>query len=490
MYPAMQIGLLDQSIVLLYALAMLGVGLYLRRSITTFEQLTIADRQLSAPLLVCTLVSTYYGLGVLLAGSEISYESGVVNFFFDTSPAYLAILAAALLLAPRLQGRSFRSIPDIVGARFGLVPQICAALSCFIYALPAFSIMGLGGLLHILFGIPFTWGLIIGSALALAYTAMGGLLAVALTDTAQFALMAISLALVGYIGLPILGGVSSLEQTLPTHFEPTGGRPLALLFVYGLTSLSILVEPAFYQRIFAARSQHTIVVAMLIGVVFWMSYDWIVTVLGIAARAAVDSGYISEPSSPDQAVIHFAIHVLPNGIKGLFAAGIVAAAMSTVDSYLLVSASSLVYDIWHPLSGCRMSDAELVRRTRWTMLFTTVVNILLCLYFRNVERLWIFITAVLVCTSLIPVLSALCWPKVQRRAGRLTTIVGFVSVTSFYAWISLCGEWVDDEATYLWQGQIFGRDLLINQDYGMLYILPLVFAVFVLAHLVPQRSEQ
>ena len=69
----MQIGLLDQSIVLLYALAMLGVGLYLRRSITTFEQFTIADRQLSAPLLVCTLVSTYYGLGVLLAGSEISY---------------------------------------------------------------------------------------------------------------------------------------------------------------------------------------------------------------------------------------------------------------------------------------------------------------------------------------------------------------------------------------------------------------------------------
>lgn len=485
----MHIQPLDQLIVVLYALAMLGVGFYLRGRISTFDQFSMADRQLSAPLLVCTLVSTYYGLGVLLAGSEISYESGVVNFFFDTGPAYFTLLIAALLLAPRLQGHSFRSIPDIVGARFGLGAQICAALSCFIYALPAFSIMGLGSLLHLLFGLPFFWGLVLGSALALTYTALGGLLAVALTDAAQFALMATTLALVAFLGLPDLGGVAALEQALPTHFEPSGGRPIALLFVYGLTSLSILVEPAFYQRIFAARDQRTIVVAMLVGVVFWMSYDWIVTVLGIAARAAVLGGHMPEPPTPDQAVIHFAIGVLPSGLIGIFAAGVVAAAMSTVDSYLLVSASTLVYDIWHPLGGRRMDDAQLVRRTRWTMLLTTAATILLCLYFSNVERLWIFITAVLICTSMIPVLSALFWPGVQRRAGRVATYVGFSSVLLFYAWVDLCGQWVEEEETYIWTGNFLGHSWTVNQDYGILYILPLVLIAFAAAHLVPERTH-
>lgn len=132
----MDIGFFDRALVVFYAAAMLGVGFYIRGRVRTFDQFMVADRNLSAPLLVCTLVSTDYGLGVLLAGSEISYESGVVNFFFDTGPAYIAILGAALLLAPRLQGRTFRSVPDIVGARFGLGAQICAALSSFVYALP------------------------------------------------------------------------------------------------------------------------------------------------------------------------------------------------------------------------------------------------------------------------------------------------------------------------------------------------------------------
>lgn len=485
----MGIGFFDQLIVALYAVAMIGIGFFLRNRVRTFDQFMVADKNLSAPLLLCTLVSTYYGLGVLLAGSEISYESGVVNFFFDTGPSYIVILGAALLLAPRLQGHSFRSIPDIVGARFGLGAQICSALSSFVYALPAFSIMGLGGLLHILFGMPFFWGLVIGSALALVYTALGGLLAVALTDAVQFALMATTLALVAYIGLPTLGGVEALEKSLPAHFNPTGDRPLSLLFVYGLTSLSILVEPAFYQRIFSARSQRTIVVALLAGVLFWISYDWLVTILGIAARAAVLAGAIAEPPTPDQAVIYFSLNVLPSGLKGLFAAGVVAAAMSTVDSYLLISSSNLVYDIWHPLSGRRMDDSALLRRTRWAMSLSTLANISLCLYFSNVERLWIFITAILICTNIVPVLSALFWPSAKKRTGRWTAYTGLVSVLLFYAGVGFCGEWVDAEAAYIWQGQGLGHTWTINQDYGILYILPLVLAVGVIAQILPQHNK-
>jgi len=451
----------------------------------SFDDFLVAGRRMNAPLLVCTLVSTYYGLGVLLAGAEISYESGVVNWFFDTAPSYLVILLTALVLAPRIQGRDFRSVPDIVHAHFGLPARVATALASFIYSLPAFSIMGLGGLFVLLFDIPFVGGLVLGSTIALAYTILGGLMAVALTDAVQFVLMAVTLAVAATIGLSMVGGVEGMELALPDHFLPTGGRPLSQLLVYGLTSLSIFVEPAFYQRIMAATSRRAIVVAMAAGVLLWMSYDWVITTLGIAAHTAEIQGHVSAPSGPEQAVTHFVIHVLPAGLTGFFAAGLAAAAMSTLDSYLLISSTNLVYDIINPLLGGKMSDASLLKWTRVTLVVSTAANIGICLLFLNVERLWIFITAILICTALVPVMAAFFWPRVKRRAGQAAALAGFGMVMGYYLLTGLAGVWDEAEYAYIWSGRILGWEVSLNQDYGILIILPAVVIIFVAAQLLP-----
>ncbi len=477
--------LVDRVILVVYFAAMIGIGVLLYSRMQSFDDFLVAGRKLTAPILVCTLVSTYYGLGVLLAGAEISYESGVVNWFFDTAPSYLMILLTALVLAPKIQGRDFRSVPDIVHAHFGLPARVVTALASFIYSLPAFSIMGLGGLFVLLFDIPFVWGLVLGSTIALAYTVLGGLMAVALTDAMQFVLMAVTLAVAATIGLSMVGGVEGMGLVLPDHFLPTGGRPMSQLLVYGLTSLSVFIEPAFYQRIMAATSRRAIVVAMMAGVLLWMSYDWVITTLGIAARTAEIQGIVSAPSGPEQAVTHFVIHVLPSGLTGLFAAGLAAAAMSTLDSYLLISSTNLIYDILNPLRGGRMSDKSLLRWTRVTLLTSTAANIGICLLFGNVERLWIFITAILICTALVPVMAALYWPKAKPRAGQAAALTGFGMVLGYYLLTGLAGVWDEAEYAYIWSGRILAWDLNLNQDYGILITLPAVILIFIAAQLLP-----
>jgi len=477
--------LADKVIMIVYFAAMIGIGVLLYSRMQSFDDFLVAGRRMTAPLLVCTLVSTYYGLGVLLAGSEISYESGVVNWFFDTAPAYVVILITALVLAPKIRGRDFRSVPDIVHAYFGLPARVAAALASFIYSLPAFSIMGLGGLFVLLFDIPFTWGLVLGSTIALIYTVLGGLMAVAMTDAVQFVLMAVTLAVAAFIGVSMVGGVEQMERLLPDHFLPTGGRPASQLLVYAMTSLSVFIEPAFYQRIIAAESRRAIVMAMMAGILLWMSYDWVITTLGIAAHTAEIQGIISAPSSPDQAVTHFVIHLLPVGLTGLFAAGLAAAAMSTLDSYLLISSTNLIYDILNPLRGGKMSDASLLRWTRVTLVVSTAANIGICLLFRNVERLWIFITAILICTALVPVMAAFYWPRVKRRAGQAAALMGFGLVTGYYLLTGLAGVWDEAEYAYIWSGQIFAWDVTLNQDYGILIILPVVILTFLAAQLMP-----
>jgi hypothetical protein len=95
------------------------------------------------------------------------------------------------------------------------------------------------------------------------------------------------------------------------HFA---GRPLGIV---NRGRGSVFIEPAFYQRIMAATSRRAVIVAMMVGLLLWMSYDWVITTLGITAHTAIIQGIISEPSGPEQAVTHFVIHVLPAGLLSI-----------------------------------------------------------------------------------------------------------------------------------------------------------------------------
>ena len=102
------------------------------------------DVALTAPILVCTLVSTYYGIDVLLGDSELAYNDGIVGFFGYSMPIYLFYVVAALLLAKRLKSEAFTSLPEILLRYYGPNTQILAAIASFLYSLPALSLFGWG----------------------------------------------------------------------------------------------------------------------------------------------------------------------------------------------------------------------------------------------------------------------------------------------------------------------------------------------------------
>lgn len=459
---------LDLAIVLAYAVGMLGIGWYVSRTITGFDDFFIAGRGMTAPLLVCTLVSTYYGLDVLFGGSEVSYQEGVVAWFVYLRPYYLAILAAALLIAPRLRRYPFRSLPDAMGHFYGNGARSVAAVASFFYALPFMAIMGIGVLLDVVLGIPFVWGVLIGTAVSLVYTVMGGLMADALTDTIQFTLMCVTLGVAAAIIMRDFGGFAGLEQRLPeSYFDPTGTYPTAVLIVFAASALSVLVEPAFYQRIFAAVSYRAVVVALLIGVVLWAAFDWVVTVVGMAAAA---SGLETEPR---YALLTITLETLPIGLKGAFVAGVLATAMSTIDSYLLISAGNLSYDLYRPLRRPDMGDSELLRLTRWMTLVAALVCVALALWFQSIVSAWIFVSTLLTASVLVPMIGGL-WARrpPQALAGLLSSAVGMVVATLFYVLVTAFGTFDDEWQTMIWTVPFGGGTLELWQEYALLVALP------------------
>lgn len=474
---------LDFGIVVLYLAGMLVIGAVVSRRIASFRDYFVAGGRMTTALLVCTLVSTYYGLDVLFGGSEVSYQEGLVAWFVYLRPYYVAILIAALFIAKRLRGHDFLSLPDIGGRFYGGRTRVLFAVASFLYSLPILSIMGIGIVLDLTLQVPFVWGVLIGAAVSVAYTVMGGLVADALTDTVQFVLMCVTLSVAAAAVLQEAGGGGALWSRLPdSYLDPLGTYPAGVLIVFASSALSALVEPAFYQRIFSAVSYRAVLVALLIGVVLWAAFDWVVTIVGMAAAAR---GIEVEPR---YALLTLTLELLPRGMDGLFVAGVLACAMSTIDSYLLIAGGNIAYDIYRPMARRALSDVELIRLTRWMVVLSAIITLAFALFFQSIVSAWIFMTTVLIAATLVPILATLYLPRTATpAAGFASSLTGLLASAAYYAAVYALGAFDPEWATQILRIEVGGRSVALWQEYALFFALPASAAAYALGATLGRR---
>jgi SSS family solute:Na+ symporter len=433
---------LDLAVVAVYLVAMIAVGFLLAGRVRAYRDFFLAGRALTTPILVCTLVSSYYGLDALFGDSGDASREGVVVWFTYGRPYTLALLVAALLLARRLRGFDALSLADLLGQHYGASTRLAAAIASFLYALPILAIMGLAAMGEVIFGLPLWLGACLGAAVSVVYVAMGGAWADVLTDTVQFGVMCVSLAIALPWILAAAGGFEGLRATLgPEAFAPLGSAPPLYTLAYALTAVSVLVEPLFYQRMFAAADARVVRNALLWGVLLWGAYDWATTAVGMAGGAMMATGVLPADTPRDQVLLRLVPLYLPLGLSGLFLGGCLAAAMSTVDSYFLIAAGNLVYDIYRPLARRDLDDRTLIRYTRGAMLVSAVACVLLGVYFERIKEAWAFMASLLTSTLLVPTLATLYLPRGRvPLAGALSTWGGLAAVLLFYGAVHVWGE--------------------------------------------------
>ncbi|HEX6963467.1 MAG TPA: sodium:solute symporter family protein [Lacipirellula sp.] len=483
---------LDYVIVGLYLAGMLALGAVISTRVRAFKDYFLAGGALTTPLLVCTLVSSYYGIDVTLGTSETGYYYGVVAWFWYSLPYYFFIAFAALVIAPRLRRRygGAMTLPDVLERHYGIETRVVGAIGCFIYSAPIIAMAGIMTLMEFM-GVPKGWGLAASIGICAAYTSMGGLWADAISDTVQFVLMCVSLAIAIPLAVNWVGGWEFVES-LPIHSETNarhhllhhGGLNVWMLVAWSLTGITILVEPAFYQRVFAAQDTRSIQRALLVGILLWASYDWGATLLGIIARAAVEQGLLEESLAGKEALLTVCMEMLPTGLRGLMIGGILAAAMSQIDSYSLLASGNVVYDIYRPVFNRNASDRELLVLTRLGVFLVMLAAALMSLMFERMRDAWQFMASVMAAVVCVPVLAAI-FGRPRQAAGFWGATGGLVGIVAFYALLVSLGEWDMDEQTYVWR---IG-DIEIWSDYAVICTLPVSLAAFVLGHFLGGRRR-
>jgi solute:Na+ symporter, SSS family len=483
-------GTLDYVIVAVYLVGMLALGAAISTQIRGFKDYFLAGGSLTTPLLVCTLVSSYYGIDVTFGTSESGFYYGLVAWFWYSLPYYFFIGFAALVVAPRLSRYGdAMTLSDVLEHHYGKGTRVVGAAACFVYSAPVLAMGGLTTLMTFL-GFSPAWGLAVTIGVCAIYTSMGGMWADVLSDTVQFVLMCVSLAIAIPYAVEWAGGWEFIER-LPRHsaseaslhMQHHGGLSPWMLAAWALTGVTVLIEPSFYQRVFAAQDKRCVQRALLVGIFLWAAYDWGVTLVGIIARSAVEQGLLDAELEGKSALLTLCAQVLPTGLRGLMIGGIIAAAMSNVDSYSLLASGNLVYDIYRPLVEPNASDRRLLVLTKLGVLAVMVAAAAMSLMFARLRDAWQFMASVMAAMLLVPMMGAL-FAKPRRAAGLAGALAGFAGLVIFYGLVIDRRNYDAEQETYVWR--IGGIE--IWQDYAVLCTVPVSLAGYTLGNVFGRRD--
>jgi SSS family solute:Na+ symporter len=220
---------------------------------------------------------------------------------------------------------------------------------------------------------------VLTAAIVLAYTGVGGFLAVSLTDTLQAGFMLVGLLAVPILAIGHAGGWGAVQATVAAA-DPALLDPFALALGAGLGLVGIGLgspgNPHIVVRYMAIREAGQLRFAGVIGTAWNVVMGAAAVVIGLVGRF-----YFSDASSlpggdTENLYPILAQQHLPPLLFGVVVASIFAAIMSTADSQLLVGASAVVRDLLQDRAK-QLSEAALVRASRVTVLLLVVAALAL-----------------------------------------------------------------------------------------------------------------
>jgi high affinity choline transporter 7 len=398
------------------------------------DGMMLAGRNLPLYVAVFTMSATWVGGGFINGTAEYTATQGLVWVQAPWGYA-LSLVIGGLFFARTMRRRRYRTMLDPLTERYGR--KLTAIL--FLPALTgelfwtAAILTALGATFGTVLGIDLTTAILLSATIAVAYTALGGLWAVAMTDVVQLLILFVGLALIVPFALNFTGGLAatwtSYREVFGAAASPFPSREAlgesywtwwdyALLLVFGGIPWQV-----YFQRVLAARDEDTAVrLSLIAGVVCLLAA--VAPVLIGMVSATVDWSMLAAGPPPDaSATLPWVVRYLTHPVVAVIGLGAVAAAvMSSVDSSVLSASSMGVWNVYKPLLRPDLPDdrlATLIQRCIWIV---GTAATLIAFQVQSVYALW-FLCSDFVYCLLFPALACALF---DPRANGYGALSGFL----------------------------------------------------------------
>jgi len=461
--------ILDYTIVIVYLIGMVGIGVYFQRKASAgIDSYFLGDRGIPWWALGASGMSSNLDVSGTMINTAFVFALGATGFFIEIRGGVTLIMAFLMIFQGKWNRRALvMTLAEWMHFRFGKekqgdVARLIAAISIIIVtiAMITYFAIGSGKFIGEFLGIPSFlglssefWAATLMIFLAMIYTVASGLYGVVWTDVFQGTLIFVvlvyicSLVFVKFnlpevfsVSVPLReGGFMSIQTTkeawtsMIPHWKLNmpAGSTYSIYNLFGIAILFYLIKVTIegsggtsqymIQRFFASRSDRESGLLSLFWT-FLLSFRW--PFIAAIAIMGVVVGNIQDPEKVMPIVIN---EMVPIGIKGLLVAGLMAAAMSTFDSTVNAGAAYWVKDIYQTYLNPKATEKQLLLHSRWSSIIIVVLGLLFTLAIRNINEIWGWITSSLGAGLLIPTLARWYWWRMNGYGFAAGTVAGMVA---------------------------------------------------------------
>ena len=509
-------GTIDTVIVVVYLLISLGIGLMVKRYAGSMLNYIGAGRKIGPWLGVATMTGTELGLVTVMYSAQKGFSGGFAAFHMAViaGVATLFVGLTGFIVGP-LRRLEVLTIPEFYEKRFnkqirvlgGILLVLAGVLNMGLFLkVGSMFIVGVTGMASE--GEALKWVMVGLLVLVLIYTTLGGMISVVLTDYVQFVVLSFGLLAATGVAIWKLGWTNIFETVHATlgegGFDPTvadSGFGWEYVFWMVITAgfVGSAVWPTAVSRALAMESEKAVRKqycwsSISFTVRFMLPYFWgICALVFIAATPAGDdlkNLFFPEAGEPEVSNLYAMPivmgRILPPVLIGIITAGMIAAFMSTHDSYFLTWSSVITQDIVAPLRKKEFSTKSRVKLTRILIVLMGGYVLYWSVFYKGREDIWDYmaVTGGIYFTGAFVVLMlGAYWKKTSSLGALLGLCSGLLMLFGLEPVQKAVGLKFQNEQTGEWQ------EIMTSPQIGLITV-GIALAVTIIGSLVsPNRKE-
>ncbi|MFD3474076.1 sodium:solute symporter [Streptomyces sp. NPDC058695] len=423
----------DYTVIVVYLAGMLAMGWWGMRRAKSKSEFLVAGRRLGPMMYSGTMAAIVLGGASTIGGVGLGYQYGLSGAWMVFTIG-LGLLALSVFFSARIARLKVYTVSEMLDLRYGGRSGLISGVVMWAYTLmlAVTSTIAYATIFDVLFDMNRTIAIILGGSIVVAYSTLGGMWSITLTDMVQFVVKTIGVLL---LLLPIAvikaGGFSEMKAKLPTeYFDPLGIGGETIFTYVLIYTFGMLIGQDIWQRVFTARSDKVARVGGTVAGTYCLVYAVAGAVIGTAAKVM----YPKLPSA-DAAFATIVKDELPIGVRGLVLAAALAAVMSTSSGALIACATVANNDIWsrlrgavRPSGGGKDEAHDEVKGNRLFILIMGVAVICIAIALNNVVEALTVAYNLLVAGLLVPILGGLLWKRGTVAGALAAVCVGGLAV--------------------------------------------------------------
>lgn len=374
-----------------YILFQLLLGVVVARTIRTEDDFLLAGRKLGYALATFSIFATWFGAESCVGTAGAAYAGGLAGVTADPFGYTICLFLMGLMFAIPLWKLKLTTIADFFRHRFSVSTERSTALIMVPTSLlwAAAQIRAFGQVLSASSALNIEIAITIAAVVVIFYTALGGLLADAITDVVQGGVLIFGLVIVFASVIGDLGGIIpawSLVEPSKLSFIPDGINSkfrtvLTMAEAWAIPICGSIVAQELVSRVIASRSPRIAQRSSLIASCLYLCIGLIPLYIGL-----VGFSLIPGLSDPEHVLPLVAQQHLSNALYIIFAGALVSAILSTVDSALLAASALVSHNVIYSLQP-GMNEKQKLLINRIGVIVMGIVAYVLALHAEGIYRL-------------------------------------------------------------------------------------------------------